>query len=100
MPIELKKGSEEKLPKINKRFFAGKKPANERAITKTFIEFVGTDNFPEIQIVDTSAHPDPNSKSGAKLRPDLSVRDINRTSSTPTHLRNSTTRQSPLRRGG
>ncbi|KAF7439772.1 hypothetical protein PC9H_000108 [Pleurotus ostreatus] len=75
MPIELKKGSEEKLPKINKRFFAGKKPANERAITKTFIEFVGTDNFPEIQIVDTSAHPDPNSKSGAKLRPDLSVRD-------------------------
>ncbi|KAF9487103.1 hypothetical protein BDN71DRAFT_1478799 [Pleurotus eryngii] len=75
MPIELKKGRKEKLPKIDKKFFAGKKPANEKAMTKTIIEFFGTDNFTEIQIVDTSAHSDPNSKRGAKLRPDLSFRD-------------------------
>ncbi|KAF9494292.1 hypothetical protein BDN71DRAFT_1496587 [Pleurotus eryngii] len=75
MPIELKKGRKEKLPKIDKKFFSGKKPANEKAMTKTIIEFFGTDNFTEIQIVDTSAHSDPNSKRGAKLRPDLSFRD-------------------------
>lgn len=37
MPIELKQGSKEKLPNINKRFFARKKPANEKAMTKTIV---------------------------------------------------------------
>ncbi|KAG9227028.1 hypothetical protein CCMSSC00406_0009990 [Pleurotus cornucopiae] len=75
MPIELKKGSKEQLPKINKKFFAGKKPASEKAMVKKTIEFFGTDNFAGIQLVDTSNHPDPHSKRGAKLRPDISIRD-------------------------
>lgn len=34
MPIELEKGSKEILPKMNKRYFAGKKPATEKAMVK------------------------------------------------------------------
>ncbi|KAF4579736.1 hypothetical protein EYR36_001555 [Pleurotus pulmonarius] len=75
MPMELRKGSKEKLPKIDKKFFAGKKPANKKAMVKKTIEFFGTDNFSGIQLVDTSSRPHPNSKRGAKLRPGLSLRD-------------------------
>ncbi|KAF4602930.1 hypothetical protein EYR38_003334 [Pleurotus pulmonarius] len=75
MPIKLRKGSKEELPKIDKKFFAGKKPANKKAMVKKTIEFFGTDNFSGIQLVDTSSRPDPNSKRGAKLRPGLSLRD-------------------------
>ncbi|KAF4602929.1 hypothetical protein EYR38_003333 [Pleurotus pulmonarius] len=75
MPMKLRKGSKEKLPKIDKKFFAGKKPANKKAMVKKTIEFFGTDNFSGIQLVDTSSRPDPNSNRRAKLRPGLSLRD-------------------------
>ncbi|KAF7439781.1 hypothetical protein PC9H_000117 [Pleurotus ostreatus] len=75
MPIKLRKGSIEKLPKIDKRFFAGQKPGNQKAMAKKTIEFFDTGNFTGIQLVDTSNYSDPNSKRGAKLRPGLSLRD-------------------------
>ncbi|KAF4607760.1 hypothetical protein EYR40_000095 [Pleurotus pulmonarius] len=75
MPIELKKGSREILPKMNKKYFAGKKPVSEKAMVKKTIEFFDKCNFDDIQLVDTSDHSDPNSKAGMKLRPDISSRD-------------------------
>ncbi|KAL4256666.1 Fungal-type protein kinase domain-containing protein [Pleurotus pulmonarius] len=75
MPMKLRKGSKEELPKIDKKFFAGKKPANKKAMVKKTIEFFGTDDFTGIQLVDTSSRLDPSSQRGAKFRPGLSLRD-------------------------
>ncbi|KAF4607773.1 hypothetical protein EYR40_000108 [Pleurotus pulmonarius] len=88
MPIYLRKGNKEKLPKIDKKFFVGNKPANKKAMVKKTIEFFGTDNFTGLQLVDTSSRLDPNSKHGPKLRPGLALRDKSDLidPNSPTHL--------------
>ncbi|KAJ8701089.1 hypothetical protein PTI98_004052 [Pleurotus ostreatus] len=77
MPIAA--DTQETLPNIRTDFFSGLKPSKEKDLYPRLVEFCGEDNenFPEIKLVDTSAHPDPDSKPGAKVRPDVSGYDNN-----------------------
>ncbi|KAF4602949.1 hypothetical protein EYR38_003353 [Pleurotus pulmonarius] len=52
----------EKLPDIDRKFFAGKKSASAKAMTQTFMEFFGRDNFPGIKLVESPARPEPDSE--------------------------------------
>ncbi|KAF7439743.1 hypothetical protein PC9H_000079 [Pleurotus ostreatus] len=70
--------TQENLPGIKPDFFAGLKPTKESDLYPRLVSyFPYNENFPEIKLVDTSAHPDPDSKPGAKVRPDVSGYDNN-----------------------
>ncbi|KAF4602914.1 hypothetical protein EYR38_003318 [Pleurotus pulmonarius] len=88
MPIGTE--TQEKLPDISTKFFSGLKPTKEKDLYPRLIKFCGKDNpnFPEIKLVDTSAHPDPDSKDGAKVKQDVTAYDNNLTidENSPTRL--------------
>ncbi|KAF4607766.1 hypothetical protein EYR40_000101 [Pleurotus pulmonarius] len=66
----------EKLPKIDKKFFARKKPASAEAMTQTFMEFFGRDNFPGIKLVQSPARPEPDSEFESESEHGLKVRPV------------------------
>ncbi|KAF7439790.1 hypothetical protein PC9H_000126 [Pleurotus ostreatus] len=94
--MPLGENAKETLADIPTSFFTGFQPKNEWDMYKKMAQFFGNSsapNFPGIKIVDTSAHPDPASKPGAKVKPDMCVyhEQLRIKSTTPTRLANSLT---------
>ncbi|KAF4607802.1 hypothetical protein EYR40_000137 [Pleurotus pulmonarius] len=92
MPFK-KSDTKETLADIPTTFFTQFQPKNERDVYKKMTQFFGNSSephFPGIKIVDTSAHPDPDSKPGSKVKPDMCVyhERLRIKSTAPTRLAN------------
>ncbi|KAF7439765.1 hypothetical protein PC9H_000101 [Pleurotus ostreatus] len=88
MAKKFTKKKREKLPRIDKKFFAGNKPASAEVMTQMFMEFFGRYNFPGIKLVESPARPGPDhdSEHGLKVRPVINVHEESSTMEVDGHL--------------
>ncbi|KAJ8701034.1 hypothetical protein PTI98_004000 [Pleurotus ostreatus] len=93
MPLDLKEGEFEELPNIDRKFFAGKKPANEdevyNEVADFFMKTPDESHFKGLKMMNSSRHADPDSKAGSKVKPDVGLHktdDASVTIATPTRL--------------